>query len=191
MEQLVSQIRQVSERLDYLLAEVASSREALNWTKVMSLLEEVVNHPRDLAHVVGLARAAPALEQIFHLHLLVMDTMTQCNETLHGLLRDAMVWDDPAFFQTRSQLLSNVRQISERIDHLTAEVTRSLEVLHGPNLLLLVQEVKSNPRDITLVTRLARAAPDLRGFFQLQQTVFDRATESNEVLHRLLSEAFF
>ena len=167
MEPLVSQLRHVSERFDHVIAEEAHSRERLNWTKVMSLLEEVVKHPRNINSVIDLARTAPALEEILHLHQHVMDTITQCNETLHGLLQEEMAWDNTAFPQTRSQLLSDVQHVSERIDHLTAEVTRRQEALHWTNLLLIVQEIKSNPRDIAFVTRLARAAPDLRGFFQL------------------------
>lgn len=189
MEQLISEVRQVSERLDHLMAEIAHSQEALNWIGVTHLLEEVVNHPRDISFVVSLARAAPAIERIFYLHQLVLNTMAESNSTLRGLLREATQWDDPVFPQTRSQLLSGVRRVSESIDHLTAEVARGQEALHWTHLLPLVQETKSNPRDIALVSRLARAAPDLRGFFQLHQTVLDRAAESNDILHRLLSEA--
>lgn len=190
MEQLVSQVRQVSGRLDSLIAEVAHNRQAMNWAKVMSLLEEAAQHPRDLNTIVGLAGVAPALEQVFYFHAYFLDTLTRCNETLHGLPRDVTLWNDPVFPQPNSQFLASVRQISERLDTVIAGVTLDQGALHTANLLLLVQEIKRNPRDIAFVTRLARVAPDLQRFFQLHQTVINIVVECNDGLHRLLSETF-
>lgn len=190
MEQLVVETRQVTERLENLLAEIARNRQALDWTGVTRTLDEVVSHPRDISNVIGLVRVAPALERFFQLHQLAMDTIAGCNESLRGLLREETAWDSFAFPLTRSQLLSAIRQVSESFDHLTAEVARAQEALHWNQLLSLVQNLKSNPRDLANVTNLARSASDLKKAFQLHQSVLDRVAESNELLRQNLSGVF-
>ena len=54
MNQLVSEVQRVSERIDRMLTEVARSDEALNGAKTWQVLEDIVNHPRDIETVINM-----------------------------------------------------------------------------------------------------------------------------------------
>ena len=189
MQPFVADMQHISERIDGMLADVARSREAPHWEGLLQLLKDAANHPRDITSVMQLARAAQEIESVFQLHQVVTNAMAESNDRLHGLLQDALQWNDSEHSQTRYQLLAGLRRVSEGIDSLLAEVTRSQEVLHWVKIRQIIGDVRNHPRDIANITLLARVARDLQGIFQLHQNVLDRAAESNHLLHKLISQA--
>jgi len=180
MNQLVSEVQRVSEGIDSMMTDAARSDEALNWAKMLQLLEDVVNNPRDLNSIIGLARATRGIERLFQRHQLVVNTLAESNGILHSLLQEAMQWDD--------QFCSGLQRVSERIDSLMTEVAHSHEALNWAKTVQLLGDVVNNPRDIELVVKLARMSRDVRGIYQLHQNVLNRVAESNALLHQLLSE---
>lgn len=86
--QLRSGLRQVCERMDRTIADVARSREALSWAELTQLMEDVMNNPRDIEYVTKLARKARELNKIFQIHQNVLNTMAECNSLLRSLIGD-------------------------------------------------------------------------------------------------------
>ena len=84
--QLRTGVRRVSERMDNTIADVARSREALAWSDLSQLMEDVMNNPRDIEYVTKLARKARELNKIFQIHQNVLNTMYECNSLLRGLI---------------------------------------------------------------------------------------------------------
>ena len=84
--QLRTGVRRVSERMDATIADVARSREALAWSELSQLMEEVMNNPRDIEYVTRLARKARELNKLFQIHQNVLNTMYECNSLLRGLI---------------------------------------------------------------------------------------------------------
>src|SRR5438876_2944208 len=84
--QLRSGVRRVSDRMDNTIADVARSREALSWTELIQLMEDVQNNPRDIEYVTKLARKARELNKVFQLHQNVLNTLAECNSLLRGLI---------------------------------------------------------------------------------------------------------
>lgn len=190
MPPFIVDVQHVSEGIDSMLANVARRQEALHWGGLVQVLENVVNHPRDISYVVQLARAAQDIESVFQLHQDIMNTMTQSNGRLHGLLQEALQWNDSEGSQPMQQLLAGLRSISERIDRMLADGARSQDALHWVKIRQLLEDTRNHPRDIAYTTSLARAARDLQGIFQLHQNMLDRAAESNHLLQNLISQAF-
>ncbi|HTI15810.1 MAG TPA: FHA domain-containing protein [Dictyobacter sp.] len=87
--QLREGIRQVSERMDTTIADVARSREALAWAELSQLMDDVMNNPRDIEYVTKLARKARELNRIFQVHQNVLNTMAECNNLLRGMIGEA------------------------------------------------------------------------------------------------------
>jgi len=84
--QLRTGVRRVSDRMDATIADVARSREALAWSELSQLMEEVMNNPRDIEYVTRLARKARELNKLFQIHQNVLNTMYECNSLLRGLI---------------------------------------------------------------------------------------------------------
>lgn len=84
--QLRSGVRKVSERMDNTIADVARNREALAWSELLQLMEDVMNNPRDIEYVTKLARKARELNKVFQLHQSVLNTMAECNSLLRGMI---------------------------------------------------------------------------------------------------------
>ncbi len=84
--QLRAGVRRVSDRMDNSIADVARSREALAWTELLQLMEDVMNNPRDIEYVTKLARKARELNKVFQLHQSVLNTMAECNSLLRSLI---------------------------------------------------------------------------------------------------------
>lgn len=84
--QLRAGLRRVSDRMDSTIADVARSREALSWSELLQLMEDVMNNPRDIEYVTKLARKARELNKVFQLHQNVLNTMAECNSLLRGMI---------------------------------------------------------------------------------------------------------
>ncbi len=84
--QLRAAIRRVSERMDNTIADVARSREALAWTDLLQLMDDVQNNPRDIEYVSKLGRKARELNKVFQIHQSVLNTLAECNSLLRGLI---------------------------------------------------------------------------------------------------------
>ncbi|MEO8972648.1 MAG: FHA domain-containing protein [Ktedonobacteraceae bacterium] len=86
--QLRSDVRRVSDRMDNTIADVARTREALAWTELLQLMEDVMNNPRDIEYVTKLARKARELNKVFQMHQNVLNTLAECNSLLRSLIGD-------------------------------------------------------------------------------------------------------
>jgi hypothetical protein len=86
--QLRTGIRRVSERMDNMIADVARNREALSWSDLLQLMEDVMNNPRDIEYVTKLARKARELNKVFQIHQNVLNTMAECNSLLRSMIGD-------------------------------------------------------------------------------------------------------
>lgn len=86
--QVKTNLRRVAERMDSTIAEVARSREALGWSELNQLMEDVMNNPRDIEYVTRLARKAREMNKIFQLHQNVLNAMAECNSLLRTLIGD-------------------------------------------------------------------------------------------------------
>jgi pSer/pThr/pTyr-binding forkhead associated (FHA) protein len=84
--QLRDGVRNVSERMDSTIAEVARSREQLAWTELLQLMEDVMNNPRDIEYVTKLARKARELNKVFQIHQNVLTTLAECTSQLRDLI---------------------------------------------------------------------------------------------------------
>jgi len=79
-------VRQVSERMDTTIAEVARSREQLAWAELLQLMEDVMNNPRDIEYVTKLARKARELNKVFQIHQNVLNTLAECTSLLRSMI---------------------------------------------------------------------------------------------------------
>ncbi len=86
--QLRAGVRRVSDRMDNTIADVARTREALAWTELLQLMEDVMNNPRDIEYVTKLARKARELNKVFQMHQNVLNTLAECNSLLRSLIGD-------------------------------------------------------------------------------------------------------
>ena len=84
--QLRSNVRNVSERMDNTIADVARSREQLAWAELIQLMEDVMNNPRDIEYVTKLARKARELNKVFQIHQNVLNVLAECTSLLRSLL---------------------------------------------------------------------------------------------------------
>jgi pSer/pThr/pTyr-binding forkhead associated (FHA) protein len=84
--QLRAGVRRVSDHMDGTIAEVARSREALTWSELIQLVEEVQNNPKDVDNLTRLGRKARELNKVFQLHQNVLNTLAECNSLLRGII---------------------------------------------------------------------------------------------------------
>lgn len=125
----------------------------------------------------------PMLAALSSLDGQVMSLQEQLNAT-----QDAVRHHEEEIAQTTSQLRSGVRNVSDRMDNTIADVARTREALAWADLLQLMEDVMSNPRDIEYVTKLARKARELNKVFQMHQSVLNTLAECNSLLRSLLGE---
>ncbi|GHO52559.1 hypothetical protein KSB_10340 [Ktedonobacter robiniae] len=102
--------------------------------------------------------------------------------------QDAMRKREGELGQTVNQLRGGIRRVSERMDSTIADVARSREALAWAELLQLMEDVMSNPRDIEYVTKLARKARELNKVFQIHQNVLNTMAECNSLLRGMVGE---
>jgi uncharacterized membrane-anchored protein YhcB (DUF1043 family) len=84
--QLRKSVRQVADRMDVTIGDVARSRETLAWSELSQLLEDVKNNPRDIEYVTRLARKAHELDKIIRIYQNVIQTMAECNSLLRSMI---------------------------------------------------------------------------------------------------------
>jgi pSer/pThr/pTyr-binding forkhead associated (FHA) protein len=84
--QLRNGVRNVSERMDNTIADVARSREQLSWAELLQLMEDVMNNPRDIEYVTKLARKARELNKVFQIHQNVLNVLAECTSLLRSLI---------------------------------------------------------------------------------------------------------
>ena len=87
-KQLRSGVRNVAERMNTTIADVARTREALAWVELRQLMEDVMNNPRDIEYVTKLARRSRELNKVFLMHQDVLNTMAECYSLLRGLITE-------------------------------------------------------------------------------------------------------
>lgn len=87
-KQLRSGVRNVAERMNTTIADVARTREALAWAELRQLMEDVMNNPRDIEYVTKLARRSRELNKVFLMHQDVLNTMAECYSLLRGLISE-------------------------------------------------------------------------------------------------------
>jgi predicted component of type VI protein secretion system len=113
----------------------------------------------------------------------VMALQEQFNNT-----QQAMRNHDAEVAQTANQLRVGIHRVAERMDNTIADVARSREALAWAELLQLMEDVMTNPRDIEYVTKLARKARELNKVFQLHQNVLNTMAECNSLLRSLIGD---
>ncbi len=113
----------------------------------------------------------------------IMSLQEQFNAT-----QEAMRSHEGEVSQTANQLRVGIRRVSERMDNMIADVARSREALAWAELLQLMEDVMTNPRDIEYVTKLARKARELNKVFQIHQTVLNTMAECNSLLRSMIGE---
>jgi predicted component of type VI protein secretion system len=113
----------------------------------------------------------------------VMALQEQFNST-----QQAMYNHDAEVAQTANQLRVGIHRVAERMDNTIADVARSREALAWAELLQLMDDVMTNPRDIEYVTKLARKARELNKVFQLHQNVLNTMAECNSLLRSLIGD---
>lgn len=86
--QLRAGVRNVADRMNSTIADVARTREALSWAELRQLMEDVMNNPRDIEYVTKLARRSRELNKVFLMHQDVLNTMAECYSLLRGLIGD-------------------------------------------------------------------------------------------------------
>jgi pSer/pThr/pTyr-binding forkhead associated (FHA) protein len=87
-KQLRAGVRNVAERMNTTIADVARAREALAWAELRQLMEDVMNNPRDIEYVTKLARRSRELNKVFLMHQDVLNTMAECYSLLRGLITE-------------------------------------------------------------------------------------------------------
>jgi hypothetical protein len=113
----------------------------------------------------------------------VMALQEQFNTT-----QEAIRNHDVEVAQTADQLRSGIHRVAERMDSTIADVARSREALAWAELLQLMEDVMTNPRDIEYVTKLARKARELNKVFQLHQNVLNTMAECNSLLRSMIGD---
>jgi pSer/pThr/pTyr-binding forkhead associated (FHA) protein len=113
----------------------------------------------------------------------VMALQEQFNAT-----QTAMRIHDAEVVQTANQLRVGIHRVAERMDSTIADVARSREALAWAELLQLMEDVMTNPRDIEYVTKLARKARELNKVFQLHQNVLNTMAECNSLLRSMIGD---
>jgi pSer/pThr/pTyr-binding forkhead associated (FHA) protein len=90
--------------------------------------------------------------------------------------------------QTTDQLRTAMRRLAERMDNSIAGVARSRGEQKWDDLLRLLQDTISNPRDIGNAMELARRAVDVDKVLQVYQGVLNTLAECNSLLRGLIGE---
>src|SRR6266702_13298 len=90
--------------------------------------------------------------------------------------------------QRTDQLRSAMRRLAERMDNTIAGVARSHDEQNWDDLLRLIQDTISKPRDIGNAMELARRAVDVDKVLQVYHGVLNTLAECNSLLRGLIGE---
>jgi len=104
--------------------------------------------------------------------------------TAHEAVRDY----EAEIAQTTDQLRSAMRRLAERMDNTIAGFARSHDEQNWDDLLRLIQDTISKPRDIGNAMELARRAVDVDKVLQVYQGVLNTLAECNSLLRGLIGE---
>lgn len=134
--------------------------------------------------------AQPALPDMgaFMAALSALDGQVMALQEQLNTTQEAMRNHDAEVAQTVSQLRTGIHRVAERMDNTIADVARSREALAWAELLQLMEDVMTNPRDIEYVTKLARKARELNKVFQLHQNVLNTMAECNSLLRSMIGD---
>ncbi len=111
-------------------------------------------------------------------------SLQQQLSTAHEAMRN----HDAEIAQTTDQLRSAMRRLAERMDNTIAGVARSHDEKNWDDLLRLIQDTISKPRDIGNAMELARRAVDVDKVLQVYQGVLNTLAECNSLLRGLIGE---
>ena len=134
--------------------------------------------------------AQPALPDMgaFMAALSALDGQVMAMQEQLNTTQEAMRNHDAEVTQTANQLRTGIHRVAERMDNTIADVARSREALAWAELLQLMEDVMTNPRDIEYVTKLARKARELNKVFQLHQNVLNTMAECNSLLRSMIGD---
>jgi len=132
----------------------------------------------------------PALPDMgaFMAALSTLDGQVMALQEQFNITQEAMRNHDAEVAQTANQLRAGIHRVAERMDNTIADVARSREALAWAELLQLMEDVMTNPRDIEYVTKLARKARELNKVFQLHQSVLNTMAECNSLLRSMIGD---
>jgi pSer/pThr/pTyr-binding forkhead associated (FHA) protein len=105
-----------------------------------------------------------------------------------GTAHEAMRNHEAEIAQTTDQLRSSMHRLAERMDNTIAGVARSHDEQNWDDLLRLIQDTISKPRDIGNAMELARRAVDVDKVLQVYQGVLNTLAECNSLLRGLIGE---
>jgi len=105
-----------------------------------------------------------------------------------GTAHEAIRNHEAEIAQTTDQLRTAMRLLTERMDNTIAGVARSHDEQNWDDLLRLIQDTISKPRDIGNAMELARRAVDVDNVFQVYQGVLNTLAECNSLLRGLIGE---
>ncbi len=142
----------------------------------------------NLSHFTGVsAPSLPDMTALMAALAALEGQVTSLQEQLNAT-QDNLRNYESGIASTTGQLRTGLRRVSERMDNTIADVARSREALAWAELLQLMEDVMSNPRDIEYVTKLARKARELNKVFQLHQNVLNTMAECNSLLRSMIGE---
>jgi hypothetical protein len=102
------------------------------------------------------------------------------------LTQDALTRHDVELVKSVNELRNSIIHVADRMDNTIADVARNRETLAWAELLQIMEDVMSNPRDIEYVTQLARRAREFYKIFQLHQSVLNTLAECNSLLRSMI-----
>jgi uncharacterized membrane-anchored protein YhcB (DUF1043 family) len=105
-----------------------------------------------------------------------------------GTAHEAVRNHNAEIAQTTDQLRRAMRRLAERMDNTIAGVARSHDEQNWDDLLRLIQDTISKPRDIGNAMELARRAVDVDKVLQVYQGVLNTLAECNSLLRGLIGE---
>src|SRR5690242_8787449 len=154
MQASLSEVKHISAYLDHFLLEVVRQRETLNWSEILQRIENIVNHPHDIAFAVLLVEAVERIESLLHLHQSLMNTLVESHTALQHVVEGTMVEDSPDL--SERNFFADIRHLTESIERLTTEVARHQEALDWNHVLLIVGDARRHPRNIELAIQVAQ-----------------------------------
>lgn len=105
-----------------------------------------------------------------------------------GTAHEAVRNQEAEIAQRTDQLRSAMRRLAERMDNTIAGVARSHDEQNWDDLLRLIQDTISKPRDIGNAMELARRSVDVDKVLQVYQGVLNTLAECNSLLRGLIGE---
>jgi pSer/pThr/pTyr-binding forkhead associated (FHA) protein len=103
------------------------------------------------------------------------------------LAQEALRHHNQELTKSAHKLRDDILHVADRMDNTIADVARNREDLAWTELLQIMEDVMSNPRDIEYVTQLARRAREFYKVFQIHQSVLNTLAECNSLLRSMIS----